>query len=376
MFISLLKKDFKLFLLNKSNVAIMLGIPILLILVFGFTLENYMNGDYGTFDAGKVFYYNDNASLAALEEFDYIAGEIEAATDVTFEEITDYEKAQKDVEQSEGFAVIRISRDDFDYYRSPYNETEGGSIVRGLFSELVAGYGQMQDVTQQNYVAEVVLDVEKPNSKPYYTFAGLGLAILLSAYLCSGLFNKEYQLRTGDRISMTPAGITSMVLSKVVIAVFGGVIQIVVSLVAATVVFDIKWKHNFGLIFFVFLVLAFFSAGVGAFAGAVVDNLATAQILASLVAMMSGYLGGAITPVYLMEKTFLVKYLVKISPLYWTNKCLSNLYNDIVDDTTRNCLIVIITLSVILIVIAVVVSNARYRGKITVKPTGKEEVAA
>lgn len=30
MFISLLKKDFKLFLLNKSNVAIMLGIPVLL----------------------------------------------------------------------------------------------------------------------------------------------------------------------------------------------------------------------------------------------------------------------------------------------------------------------------------------------------------
>lgn len=376
MFISLLKKDFKLFLLNKTNVAIMLGIPILLILMFGFTLENYMSGDYGTFDDGKVFYYNDDASQGALEKCDYIAGEIEASTGVAFEEITDYEKARKAVEEREAFAVIRILGDDFDYYRSPYNETEGGNIVRSLFTELAGSYNQIQDVTQQNYIAEVVLDVKKPDSKPYYTFAGLGLAILLSAYLCSGLFNKEYQLRTGDRISMTPAGVTPMILSKLVIAVFGGVIQTAVSFMVATVVFDIKWEHNFGLILLVFFVLSIFSASIGAFTGVIVDNLATAQLLASLVAMLSGYLGGAITSVYLMEKTFLVKYLVKISPLYWTNKCLSNLYNDIVDDTTRNCLLVITALSVILIVLSVVVSNRKYKGKTTVRHTNKEEVAA
>lgn len=56
-------------------------------------------------------------------------------------------------------------------------------------------------------------------------------------------------------------------------------------------------------------------------------------------------------PMYLMEKMFLVKYRVKRSPLYWTNKCLSILYNDIADDTTGNCLLVITTLSVVLIVV-------------------------
>ena len=175
---------------------------------------------------------------------------------------------------------------------------------------------------------------------------------------------------------MTPAGVTPMILSKLVIAVFGGVIQTAVSLIVATVVFDIKWEHNFGLILLVFFVLSIFSASVGAFAGVIVDNLASAQLLASMVAMLSGYLGGAITPVYLMEKTFLVKYLVKISPLYWTSKCLSNLYNDIVDDTTRNCLLVITALSVILIVISVVVSNRKYKGKTSVRHTNKKEVAA
>lgn len=356
MFFNILKKDIKLFVLNKSNIIMLLMIPIILILVFGYTLESYMSGDYDTFKNGRVLYYNDNASEAVLEEFSSISEQITDETGVVFDEISDYDSAKSSVDESEAYAVIRISDDSYDYYRSPYNEKEGGSIVRSLFTELADSYGS----GRQNIAAEVKLDIEKPDSKPYYTFAGLGLAILLTSYLISGLFNIDKRSGAINRIVISPSSIIGMTMSKVVLGIIAGCIQIAVALAVATVVFGIKWEHNFGLIILVFMVLTLFSAGIGAFAGSVTDNNSASQMIAFMVAGLSGYIGGALTPVYLLEQTFLVKYVIKISPLYWTNKALSNLYNDITDDTVWKCIAVLTALSVLLIVISVMLNRYRF----------------
>lgn len=359
MFLRLLKKDCRLFFMNKSNAVLMLLIPPLLILLFGFTLDNYMSGDFKTFDDGKVLYFEENASQEILDRFNAITVDITAETGVTFEQTDDYEKAKQMVEKSEAFAVIKITENAFDYYRSPYNETEGGRIVRSLFAELAAASAD----STENVIVDIELDIEKVDAKPYYTFGGLGFALLITSYLFTGMYVKEKALRTKERIAISPAGNSLAVLSKITVGLLCGIVQIAVSLIVATIAFDIKWEHNFGLIVLVFMMLSLFSSSLAAFAGTVTSNPAASQTLASVVAMMSGYLGGSVTPMYLLEKTVPVKYFVKLSPLYWSSKSLSNLYNNIQDESVAGCLIAITAVSAVMIVVTILLSGREYKKK-------------
>ena len=63
MFGGLFKKDFKLMLKSSSTIVMVVVIPLLIILIFGFTMKNYMNCNFGTFDDSKVLYFTDNASV-------------------------------------------------------------------------------------------------------------------------------------------------------------------------------------------------------------------------------------------------------------------------------------------------------------------------
>ena len=67
MFGGLFKKDFKLMLKSSSTIVMVVVIPLLIILIFGFTMKNYMNCNFGTFDDSKVLYFTDNASVEMMD---------------------------------------------------------------------------------------------------------------------------------------------------------------------------------------------------------------------------------------------------------------------------------------------------------------------
>ena len=95
MFRLLLKKELKVFFTNKGNLAFMLFLPILMISIFSVALGNYIKADYGTFEEGKVLYYEEDASAEIMNRFWIITDKIADATGVTFEQTDDYEKAQE-----------------------------------------------------------------------------------------------------------------------------------------------------------------------------------------------------------------------------------------------------------------------------------------
>lgn len=358
---SLLKKDIKLIFTNKTNFALLLVLPIMLILVFGFALDNYMSGNYNTFDDGKVLYYEEDPSEEMQSKFAEISQLIAQKTGVIFEEINNYEEAKRKVEKSEAFAVVKITGDHFYYFRSSFNEPEGGEIVRSLFSELSTSLSET-DV----YVTHVTLDVDRPDSKVYYTFSGLALAIMMMASIIAGSYSKDRMSDTFDRIALSKAGKLKMAISKSIAGIICGVIQVTVALTVATLVFGIEWKNNFGYILLVHLALILFSTSIGSLIGMISKNASMSQTAVLLIAMLSGYLGGSITPVYLLENMPVVKYIVKVSPIYWTSQSLSNLYNGIVNDKTRNCLIVLLALSILFLTLSVKLSTK------TAKDTGTD----
>ncbi len=356
MFFWILKKDLKLALSNKLHIGIVAIYPIIIIMVFGFTMRNYMNNNFGTFDNAKVFYYYDSATENMTEKFTDISEVLNEKLGVEFEEVTDYEKACSDVEKSKAYSVITIGSDQFSYFRSDFNETYGGDIVRSLFIELAENedYSEVQ-------IQEVPLNIKKVNADVYYTFAGLAIAILFISVIMANSFGRDHSAGTLDRIIMSKAGTSVIVLSKFVCGFILGILQIIIALGISTFIFKIKWENNFGMILLVLIVMQIFSLCFGLMTGSMIKNETTAFELCCYFVMLANYLGGSITPVYLLEKIPVLKYIIKISPVYWTNQSLANLYNGINDSKTRNCILILLGLSLVFITVTLIYMSSTSR---------------
>ena len=136
MFLILLKKELKVFFTSKSNLVFMVLLPILMISIFGIALDDYVQGDYGTFEDGRLLYIAETSSAERLAEYNRIADKITAATGVVSEQAENAETAKQEVESSRAFGAVTITDSGYEYYRSPFNEPEGGKLVRSLFVQL------------------------------------------------------------------------------------------------------------------------------------------------------------------------------------------------------------------------------------------------
>lgn len=181
MFLTQLGKEVKVFFTSKGNLIFMFCMPILLITIFSFALKDYMGGSYGTFDNAKVLYLVKDSTQ--FSSFENIKDNLESLG-VTFEETTDYEAACKDVEGSKAYGVITLEKEGFSYFRSDFNEPEGGKLVRTLFVQMAGDAMNSADSTIQKSddsdsdVKKIKLNVQHFESKNYYTFAGLAFSIM------------------------------------------------------------------------------------------------------------------------------------------------------------------------------------------------------
>lgn len=144
-----------------------------------FALGDYIKGDYGTFDEGKVYYYVDDHGTELCKRFEEISGEITESTGVEFVEVTDLRQARKDVEESKAYGVITIGETGYDYFRSTFNEPQGGKLVRTLFVQLSGE----QEQTGKTVIQSRVIQGSHLDSKVYYTFSALTFAILFMGVL-------------------------------------------------------------------------------------------------------------------------------------------------------------------------------------------------
>jgi hypothetical protein len=90
-----------------------------------------MDAEYKTFDGVYIFYRCENPGEQVKTQFDAFSREVTEATGVVFIEVAD--DATERVQQSEAAGLITLKAGGIDYYRSQFNEPDGGKIVRGLF---------------------------------------------------------------------------------------------------------------------------------------------------------------------------------------------------------------------------------------------------
>jgi ABC-2 type transport system permease protein len=366
MFSSIFKKDLKIALKNPLHIGTIFIFPIIIICIFSLTMKHYMNNEFGTFDNAKVFYYLEEPSEEAMEKFNGYSAEIKEATGTEFIEVKDYGKAQTDVEKSEAYAVIKIKNDSFDYYRSPYNEPYGGEIIRSLFAEL-----SDNDAESSINVVNINIPKKKVNAEVYYTFAGLAIALLFLGMVITNSFGTDHNAGTLKRIMMSKTGASYVIGSKFLCGLIFGIIQTAIAIGLSTIIFKIKWDNYLGLIILVHFAMLMFSIGLSLMVGSLLKNTVSSFEAICYITMFSNYLGGSITPIYLLEKIPVMKYVIRISPIYWTNQSLSSLYNGVCDSKTTGCLIVLFSLAIVFTVVAYINTASMSKSPQTDIPTEK-----
>lgn len=353
MFLLQLGKEMKVFFTSKGNLMFIFVMPLLLITVFSFALKDYINADYGTFEKGKLFYYLEKTDSSKLDEFESIKEKMTASLGIVFEQVSDYEKAVKDVEASKGYGVITVKTDGYDYFRSGFNEPEGGKLARTLFIQMTSASGKKSEEAEGISINKVVLDVSKVDSKNYYTFAGLAFSILFMGLLVAFSIYDEREYGTIERIKLSNAGIPSMIFSKALTGIISGAIMIGTAYLYSRFILDVNWGSKTAFILLILLCLVIYSAVFGCMVGLVSKNKTMCQSTVLMTSMLCGYLGGSITPLYLLENMPLLNWLIKISPLYWTNRAIISLYNGIVDEKTTYSIIVLLGLTAVFIMLGI-----------------------
>ena len=354
MFGVIIKKELKTLFVSKGNLVFMFLLPIMLISIFSFALGDYVKAEYRTFDNGRILFYNENASEKNINRFNLIYNKIKSATGVEFEQVSNIEEAKKKVESSEAFGLITVTDNGFEYFRSEFNEPEGGKAVRSIFSQMTEGNINIDDNPQ---IQHITIEADKPDAKKYYTFSGLAFSILFMELLVAYSVFDEKAYGTITRIRLSSVGIGVMMFSKILTGIVCGSVQIVSAFLFSTLALGVKWGGKTVLIFLLLMLLVIYSAIFGAVIGMLGKNKSMCQSTVLMISMLCGYLGGSVTPLYLLENMPVLDIIIKISPLYHFNRAVTALSNGILDRNTLYTVLVLAILSAIILILFKLAGN-------------------
>ena len=348
-----MRKELKTFFASKGNLLFMFVMPLLLISIFSFALRDYINADYKTFDDGRIYYYLNTRDTSRINEFEDIKEKLSRSIGISFEQVYEYEDACAAVESSEAYGVITVKDHGYDYFRSAFNEPEGGKLARTLFKQIADGYVSLEENKTDPVINKVRVEVSKLESKNYYTFAGLAFSIMFMGLLVAFMVYDEKEFGTIERIKLGSGGIFAMLLCKVLTGVICGLVMIAVSFAFSNVVLKVDWGNKAGYIILVLLCLVIFSAVFGCVVGLWGKNRTMCQSSVLMFSMLCGYLGGSITPLYLLENMPVLQFIIKISPLYYTNRAIISLYNGIIDEKTTYSIVILLGLALVFAAFAI-----------------------
>lgn len=316
MLFKMLKKEIIQFSRDFPNLVFMFVAPILLIFIMSSIFSNVIGNTNSIKEVGKVLYIVEDKkeNFETFKAFQEIINS--SYTEINFIEVYDYNQGVERVNEQEAYAVITIDQNGFEYYRSPYNEQLEGSIFRSIFSNLITNLDSLSD----NEIIIKNVELNRVDSKSYYTFAILGFVMLYISMIIANSIYRERKLKTIHRIYLSCAKVQKMVISKVLLGVLIGFIQIVIVHLYSSIFLNVSWGTYTLLIYLLFLSLALFSALLGAFIGIRFKSQETVTNGVLVLSILIGILGGGLTPLKTLEAFTLLATICKISPLYWITK--------------------------------------------------------
>lgn len=349
------KKELKQLFHNKLNLAFIFLAPIILIAIFSFLMKDYIGSKTGNEAiSGKTVCYIMNDDGEYAERFAEFSEKMHDGFGIEFDEAKDYDSAVERVKKQEALAVITINSSGCEYYRCSYNETRDAQLFRDVFTQTFGNAAQSVSAVQT-----VELEMPAIDSSGYYTLSELGFIIIyISAILAYAVY-EEREKRTLNRILLSKVGMASFLFTKYFIGLLMALLQIAAAYLFSTFVLDVDWGKYTVLIMLVYLALGTFSAAFGISVAMTVRKREGIDNIVMLVAILCGYMGGAFVPASVLESKKVIKYVIKLDPLYWCNKAVISLYGGDINKDIAVSLCMSLGLAAVLSAICISIYNSR-----------------
>jgi len=351
------KKELKLLFRNKVSVIMMFIAPIVLILLMSYAFSEYMGSEQKLFENGKFYYYMDSETEKYTDWFLECKKDFEEEFNVTFEEVTEYDKAVASVKKQEAYGIITIKADGYDYYRSEFNETDEGRLLRQAVTARLDKISVGDDTEPE--VAISIVKGSKMEAKEYFSIVELTLVMMYISFIIANSLFTEHEDKTLNRVMVSKAKLSGLFGGKLLTGLTIGVIQIVEVYLFTTFVFGLNWGDKTPYMFLEYGLVALFSTLLGICVGYLVRNKDMLDMIILMCAILFAFLGGAFTPLTSLQSFAAMRVIIRISPLYWTNNALMELYSGSVSNSFNYSVAILGILSVILGAICVLAAGKK-----------------
>ena len=338
-----MKKEIIQFFKSKTNVIAMLIFPIVLIFVMGKSLDGLMSMDKNIF-SGKIIYFNieDSSGNKNLQPFYDFSVQFQKDTEAEFVENTNPEEAIKLVNKNEAICFINVCKDDIKYFRNENGESTESKVFRNLYTQYMKKYifihsiskfepqkvPQILNAQNNTQVRSERISYDEVNSFTYYTFVELTLIILYISTITLTSMYKENTLHKMTRLKTSGIKKINIIISKIALGIFIGIMQIIIIYITSTRLFGVNWGQNLIYIFMVLISFIIFSSVLGISISMIFSEEKTAYTFTNMLIIVMGFLGGSYVPLSLVKSARITSFLCELVPNYWVNTAILGLkYN-------------------------------------------------
>lgn len=338
-----MKKEIIQFFKSKTNVIAMLIFPIVLIFVMGKSLDGLMSMDKNIF-SGKIIYFNieDSSGNKNLQPFYDFSVQFQKDTEAEFVENTNPEEAIKLVNKNEAICFINVCKDDIKYFRNENGESTESKVFRNLYTQYMKKYifihsiskfepqkvPQILNAQNNTQVKSEGISYDEVNSFTYYTFVELTLIILYISTITLTSIYKENTLHKMTRLKRSSIKKINIIISKIALGIFIGIMQIIIIYITSTRLFGVNWGQNLIYIFMVLISFIIFSSVLGISISMIFSEEKTAYTFTNMLIIVMGFLGGSYVPLSLVKSARITSFLCELVPNYWVNTAILGLkYN-------------------------------------------------
>lgn len=338
-----MKKEIIQFFKSKTNVIAMLIFPIVLIFVMGKSLDGLMSMDKNIF-SGKIIYFNieDSSGNKNLQPFYDFSVQFQKDTEAEFVENTNPEEAIKLVNKNEAICFINVCKDDIKYFRNENGESTESKVFRNLYTQYMKKYifihsiskfepqkvPQILNAQNNTQVRSERISYDEVNSFTYYTFVELTLIILYISTITLTSMYKENTLHKMTRLETSSIKKINIMISKIALGIFIGIMQIIIIYITSTRLFGVNWGQNLIYIFMVLISFIIFSSVLGISISMIFSEEKTAYTFTNMLIIVMGFLGGSYVPLSLVKSARITSFLCELVPNYWVNTAILGLkYN-------------------------------------------------
>ena len=372
-----MKKEIIQFFKSETNVIAMLIFPIVLIFVMGKSLDGLMSMDKNIF-SGKIIYFNieDSSGNKNLQPFYDFSVQFQKDTEAEFVENTNPEEAIKLVNKNEAICFINVCKDDIKYFRNENGESTESKVFRNLYTQYMKKYIFIHSIskfepqkvpqilnTQNNTrVKSEGISYDEVNSFTYYTFVELTLIILYISTITLTSMYKENTLHKMTRLKTSGIKKINIIISKIVLGIFIGIMQIIIIYITSTKLFGVNWGQNVIYIFMVLISFIIFSSVLGISISMIFSEEKTAYTFINMLIIVMGFLGGSYVPLCLVKSARITSFLCELVPNYWVNTAILGLKYNV--DTSYYISAINISLgsAVLMIILSMIISKIKEGG--------------